>query len=54
MIKILGMYRDDSDPELSERDGQALSTLTKEECLNELKKVNIDGLQLCRLGLIDP
>lgn len=54
MIKILGMYRDNSDPELSVLDGQALSTLSKEECLNELKKVNVDGLQLCRLGLIDP
>ena len=53
VIKILGMCRDDSDPELSEMDGQALSTLSREECLNDLKKVNVDGLQLCRLGLID-
>lgn len=47
------MHRDNSDPELGEMDGQAMATLSK-ECLNELKKVNVDGKKLCRLGLIDP
>ena len=29
------MYRDNSDPNLGKMDGQAMATLSKEECLNE-------------------
>lgn len=54
MLRVLELYREDSDPEISELDGKALSTFSKEECLAELEKRGIDGLKLCRLGLIDP
>ena len=54
MLKVLELYREDSDPEICDLDGKALSTFSKEESLAELEKRGIDGLKLFRLGLIDP
>ena len=53
-MKVLELYRDNDDPQLRELDGKPLETLSKDENLDELKKRGIDGLRLCRLGLIDP
>ncbi|MEW8547306.1 MAG: hypothetical protein AB2693_27680 [Candidatus Thiodiazotropha sp.] len=55
MIKILELYRDNDDPDLCDlSDGRALATLKQDEVLSELKKRRVDGLKLCRIGLIDP
>ena len=53
MLKVLELYREDSDSEICDLDGKTLSTFSKEESLPELEKSGIDGLRLCRLGLID-
>ena len=54
MVRILELYRDNDDPELRVLNGKTLETFSREENLHELKIRNIDGLRLCRLGLIDP
>ena len=54
MVKVLELCRDNDDPQLRELNGKPLETLSKDENLDELKKRGIDGLRLCRLGLIDP
>ena len=54
MVQILELYRDNDDPDLGELDGKSLQTLSRDENLQCLKERGIDGLRLCRLGLIDP
>ena len=54
MVRILELYRDNDDPELRVLNGMSLETFSRQEKLQGLKNRNIDGLILCRLGLIDP
>ena len=45
IVKVLGKYRASEDPELGNINGKCLSTLSKEEILDEL---------VCSLGGIEP
>ena len=54
MFKILRMFRDTEDPEMGCVDGKAFETLSKTECLGIIKKYGVNGLELCRMGIIDP
>lgn len=53
-LEILEKFRDIDDPELSELNGNTVSILSKDECVEELKKRKIDALKLCKIGGIDP
>ena len=54
MLQILERYKDIEDPDMGLLNGKAYETLSKDECLEELKKFRINGLNLCRLGNINP
>lgn len=54
LVKILKKFRDEEDPDMGSLDGKSYETLSKSECLDELKKYGIDSLELCRLGNINP
>ena len=54
MLKILRHFRDHEDPDMGEIDGKAFEVLSKAECLDIIKRHGIDGLDLCRMGNIDP
>ena len=54
MFKILRMFRDTEDPEMGCVDGKAFETLSKSECLDIIGKYGVNGLELCRMGNIDP
>ena len=54
MFKILKLFRDSEDPEMGTVDGKAFETLSKAECLEVISKYGVNGLELCRMGNIDP
>ena len=54
MFKILKRYRDEEDPDMGSVGDKAYETLSKAECLEMLKDHGIDGLELCRMGNINP
>ena len=54
IVKVLGKYRAAEDPELGNINVKCLSTLSKEEILVELEKRNMDGVEICSLGGIEP
>ena len=54
MFKILKRYTDEKDPDMGSVGDKAYETLSKAECLEMLKNHGIDGLELCRMGNINP
>ena len=54
MLRILKSYRDQEDPDMGLIEDKPYETLSKKECLDLLQKFSIDGLELCRLGHINP
>ena len=54
IVKVHGKYRASEDPELGNINGKCLATLSKEEILVELEKRNLNGLEVCLLGSIEP
>ncbi len=53
-LEILKRFRDKENPELGCFKGNDITTLSKSELLEALDGHRVDGLDLCRLGGIDP
>ena len=56
IVKLLELFRDEEFPDLSETyiEDDHITTLSKEEIISKMKGFNVDALQVCRLGLINP
>jgi len=54
-LEILKRFRSEECPTLTSLDGSPISTITKDEALKCLSdKCDVDGIELCRLGAIEP
>lgn len=52
---MLRMYRDEEHPDIGLFGDKGMTTLSKDDILAALKdKYSLDGLEVCRLGGIDP
>ena len=54
LLKILTRFRDVEDPDMGSWGDKPYETLSKSECMEILSTYNINGLELCRIGNINP
>ena len=48
------MFRNEENPEMGDLKGIPMCTLSRQEILDEAKKIKFDILETCSLGAIDP